>query len=138
MTAFFEKLCGPGLLDNLRLCTRRLTSLQLRWTLAWPAHDGQPTRFAGRLAAAKYAAACDVDAWRGCALADSSHLFRVRAVLIAIAPVPPPTGQKAVISRTAVFLCVFVVVHAIGNLTAICGQSAFNDCAFVPLTRILH
>jgi hypothetical protein len=51
------------------------------------------------------------------------------AVLIAIAPTPP-SGQKAAISRTAVLLCVFVVVHAIGNLTAACGQSAFNDCAF--------
>ena len=62
------------------------------------------------------------------------------AVLIAIAPMPLPNGQKAVISRTAVFLCVFVVVHAIGNLTATCGQLAFNQCTFCTddALRSLH
>ena len=93
------------------------------------ARHGQPARLAGRLAATKYARTHR----RG---VGSLRMLTVRAcscaaVLIAIAPVPLPAGQKAVISRTAVFLCVFVVVHAIGNLTATCGQSAFNDCAFV-------
>lgn len=62
----------------------------------------------------------------------------MRAVLIAIAPLPPPTGQKAAISRTAVFLCVFVVVHAIGNLTAARGQSAFNECTRLHRWRVAH
>ena len=56
----------------------------------------------------------------------------LREMLRAIAPYPPPAAQKAAISRSAVFLCVFVVVHAVGNLTALGGRAAFNDCAPAP------
>ena len=65
----------------------------------------------------------------------------VRQIVVTLAPtIFTSKSVKQSISRSAMLLCVFTVVHVAGNLTVLGGAPAFNQCASPPdwLQPLLH
>ena len=62
----------------------------------------------------------------------STFVALVKEIAMTLAPtVFTSKTVKQSISRSAVLLCVFVVVHVAGNLTVIGGGNTFNRCALL-------